>query len=220
MVETKIHKINPDRPDERLMWMAVDVIKKGGIVAFPTETVYALGVDAYNEKAVKRIYKIKRRDPNNPLSIFLKSPKELNEYVEKTRPVAEFLMKEFWPGPLTLIFKSNREDLSHLRSGTNKLGIRISSHNLVDILLTRCEVPLTATSANVSGRRSCSSAAAVRYYFNNRIDLILDGGRSNCPFPSSVVDLSSEDILLLRQGAISLSQIRKVAPQIKVQRKF
>ncbi len=220
MIKTKLFKINPDRPDERLIRMAVDIIKKGGVVSFPTETVYALGVDAYNKDAVKKIYKIKRRDPNNPLSIFIKSPKEVNEYVEKMRPVAEFLMKEFWAGPLTLIFKSNYEKLSHLMGGTDKLGLRVSSHNLVNTLLARCGVPLTATSANVSGRRSCSSASAVRYYFNNRIDLVLDGGRSNCPFPSSVVDLTSEDMLLLRQGAISLSQIRKVAPQIKVQRKF
>lgn len=220
MTETKLFKINPDRPDERLIRMAVDIIKKGGIVAFPTETIYALGVDAYNKDAVKKIYKLKKRDPNNPLSIFLKSTKEIDEYVEKVRPVAEFLMKKFWAGPLTLIFKSSYQQLSHLMGGSNKLGVRVSSHNLVNVLLTRCGVPLTATSANVSGRRSCSSASAVRYYFNNRIELVLDGGRSNCPFPSSVVDLSSEDILLLRQGAISLSQIREVAPQIKVQRKF
>jgi len=220
MIQTKLFKINPDRPDERLIRMAADIIKKGGIISFPTETVYALGVDAYNKDAVKKIYKIKKRDPNNPLSIFIKSPKEVNEYVEKMRPVAEFLMKEFWAGPLTLIFKSNYEKLSHLMGGSNKLGLRVSSHNLVNTLLARCGVPLTATSANVSGRRSCSSASAVRYYFNNRIDLVLDGGRSNCPFPSSVVDLTAEDMLLLRQGAISLSQIRKVAPQIKVQRKF
>lgn len=220
MIQTKIFKINPDRPDERLIRKAVDIIKKGGVVSFATETVYSLGADAYNKDAVKKIYKMKRRDPSNPLSIFLKSPQEVNEYVNKIRPVTEFLMKEFWPGPLTLIFESNNQQLSHLMGGANKLGFRVSSHNLVNVLLARCGVPLTATSANVSGRRSCSSASAVRYYFNNRIELILDGGRSNCPFPSSVVDLASEDIHLLRQGAISLSQIRKVAPQIKVQRKF
>jgi L-threonylcarbamoyladenylate synthase len=220
MINTKLHKINPDRPDERLIRMAADIIKKGGIVAFPTETVYALGVDAYNKDAVKRIYKLKKRDPKNPLSIFLKSPEEVSEYIKKVRPVAEFLMREFWAGPLTLIFNSDYEKLSHLMGGSNKLGVRVSSHKLVNVLLARCGVPLTATSANVSGRRSCSSASAARYYFNNRIELVLDGGRSNCPFPSSVVDLTSEDMLLLRQGAISLSQIRKVAPQIKVQRKL
>lgn len=220
MTETKTFKINPDRPDERLVRMAADIIKSGGIVSFATETVYALGADASNEKAVKKIYKIKKRDPQNPLSIFIKDPQEVKEYAEKSRPVAEFLIKEFWPGPLTLVFRSNYQPFDHLMGGTNKLGIRVSSHNLVNVLLERCAVPLTATSANVSGRRSCSSASAVRYYFNNRIELILDGGRSNCPFPSSVVDLTSEDILLLRQGAIPLSEIRKVAPQIKVQRKF
>jgi L-threonylcarbamoyladenylate synthase len=219
MIMTKIVKINPERPEERLIRMAVDIIKKGGVVSFPTETVYTLAADAYNEKAVKKIYKIKKRDPQNPLSIFIEDPQKINEYVDKIRPVGEFLMREFWPGPLTLIFKSTNPKLSHLRSGTDKLGIRVSSHKLVNTLLSRCGVPLTATSANVSSRRSCSSASAVRYYFNNRIELILDSGRSNCPFPSSVVDLSSEEILLLRQGAISLSQIRKVAPQIKVQRK-
>jgi L-threonylcarbamoyladenylate synthase len=219
MIVTKLSKINTDRPEERLIRSAVDIIKKGGVVAFPTETVYTLAADAFNEKAVKKIYKIKRRDPQNPLSIFIKEPKQINEFVDKIRPVGEFLMREFWPGPLTLIFKSSNEKLKHLMGGTDKLGIRVSSHKLVNTLLTRCGVPLTATSANVSGRRSCSSASAVRYYFNNRIELILDSGRSNCPFPSSVVDLSSEEILLLRQGAISLSQIRKVAPQIKVQRR-
>ncbi len=218
MIVTKLFKINSERPEERLIRSAVDIIKKGGIVAFSTETVYALAADAYNEKAVKKIYRIKRRDPENPLSIFIKDQKEINEYVERIRPVGEFLMREFWPGPLTLIFHSKNPKLKHLMGGTGKLGVRVSSHKLVNTLLTRCEVPLTATSANVSGRRSCSSSSAVRYYFNNRIEMILDSGRSNCPFPSSVVDLSSEDILLLRQGAISLSQIRKVAPQIKVQK--
>lgn len=220
MIQTKLFKINLDRPDERLIRMAVDTIEKGGVVAFGTETVYALGADAFNKEAVKKIYRMKKRDPQNPLSIFVKGPQEVTEYVHKSRPVSEFLMKEFWPGPLTLIFESKYEPLSHVMAGSNKLGVMVSSHNLVNVLLARCGVPLTATSANVSGRRSCTSASAVRYYFNNRIELILDCGRSNCPFPSSVVDLASEDIHLLRQGAISLSQIRKVAPQIKVPRKF
>jgi L-threonylcarbamoyladenylate synthase len=104
MTVTKLFKINSERPEERLIRSAVDIIKKGGIVAFSTETVYALAADAYNEKAVKKIYRIKRRDPENPLSIFIKDQKEINEYVERIRPVGEFLMREFWPGPLTLIF--------------------------------------------------------------------------------------------------------------------
>jgi len=218
-METRIIKIDPQRPDETTLNLALKIIKGGGLISFPTDTVYALGADATSEEAIKKLYKLKRKDRKTPIAIFVKDIEEAKSYVEEISLAAQYLMEEFWPGPLTLIFKSNSEKLRSILSDTNKLGIRMSPNKFVISLLERSGVPITATSANISGRRASATASGVRYYFNNRIELILDGGKAQNPIPSTVVDLSSEQIVLLRAGAFPVDRLKKILPRIKIQKK-
>jgi len=211
-------KIDLQRPDESTPNLASKIIKGGGIVSFPTDTLYALGADATSEQAIKQLYKLKRKDRKEPVAIFIRNLEEANSYVEEVSLTAQYLMEEFWPGPLTLIFKSNSEKLRPILSETDKLGIRLSPNKFVTSLLERSGVPITATSANISGRRASATASGVRYYFNNRIELILDGGRTENPLPSTVVDVSSEQIVLLRAGALPVDRLKSVLPRIKIQK--
>ena len=217
-METRIIKIDLQRPDESTLNLASKVIKGGGIVSFPTDTLYALGADATSEQAIKQLYKLKRKDRKEPVAIFIRNVDEANSYVEEISLAAQYLMEQFWPGSLTLIFKSDSEKLRPILSETNKLGIRLSPNRLVTSLLERSGVPITATSANISGRRASATASGVRYYFNNRIELILDGGKAQNLLPSTVVDVSSEQIVLLRAGALPVDSLKKVLPRIKIQK--
>jgi len=219
MLKTKINKIDPQNPDPKILGEATEIIKSGGIVGLPTDTVYGLGADAFNQEAVDKIYKIKRRDRKNPVAVFIDDPEKVEEYVDKINLAGRLMIEKFWPGPLTLVFKSSDERLLHLMGGANRLGIRIAPNKLLSSIIEETGVPITSTSANVSGRRILATASGVRYYFNGRIELILDAGKSPERFPSTVVDISSDQIFLNRPGALRLEKIRKVFPQIKILRK-
>ncbi len=129
---------------------------------------------------------------------------------------AQKLMERFWPGPLTLVFKSSSPRLSWVLAGGDKLGIRVSPSKLVSRILEEARVPITATSANPSGKKSCVAANRVFYFFNGRIDLILDGGKSKVFLPSTVLDVSGEEVSLIRQGHIPLEEIKKVVPGLRI----
>lgn len=219
MMKTEVKKINPQNPDPKVLEQATQIIKMGGVVGLPTDTVYGLGADALNEEAVDKIYRIKKRDRKNPISIFVNNPEQVEEYVERIGLVGELMMEKFWPGPLTLIFKSSHPKLLHLMGETSRLGIRISPNKLISSIIEKIKAPITSTSANVSGRRILATANGVRYYFNGRIELILDAEKAPEKFPSTVVDISSDQIFLNRPGALGLDKIRKVFPQIKILRK-
>ncbi|MFQ6002540.1 MAG: L-threonylcarbamoyladenylate synthase [Candidatus Zixiibacteriota bacterium] len=192
------------------------MLRGGGIVSFPTETVYALGGDAYNQEVVARIYRIKRRERSKPLSVFLKDARETRKVVDFISEDAQKLMERFWPGPLTLVFKSSSPKLSWVLAGGDKLGVRVSPSRLVNRILDEVRVPITATSANPSGKKSCVAANRVFYFFNGRVDLILDGGKSRVFLPSTVLDVSGEEVSLIRQGHIPMEEIKKVVPKVRI----
>jgi L-threonylcarbamoyladenylate synthase len=129
---------------------------------------------------------------------------------------AQKLMEKFLPGPLTLVFKSSSPKLSFVLAGGNRLGIRVSPSKLVSRILDEARVPITATSANISGKKSCIAANRVFYFFNGRIDLILDGGKSKIFLPSTVLDVSGEEVSLLRLGSIPVEEIKAVVPNVRV----
>jgi L-threonylcarbamoyladenylate synthase len=214
LIKTKVLPIDQERPQENITTEVARIVGEGGIVSFPTETVYALGADAYNEDAVAKIYRIKRRDRSKPLSVFLKCAEHTRKVVDQISVDAEKLMDKFWPGPLTLVFKCTDPKLSMVLANGNKLGVRVSPSRLVTGLLEGMRVPLTATSANISGKKSCVAANRVFYFFNGRIDLIVDGGRSKVFLPSTVLDVSSDEVSLIRLGHIPIDDIRKVVPNV------
>ncbi len=216
LIKTKVLLVNPENPEKNVISEAARILKGGGIVSFPTETVYALGADAYNQEMVAKIYRIKRRDRSKPLSVFLKGAGDARKVVDFVSDDAEKLMEKFWPGPLTLVFKSTYPRLSLVLAKGDKLGIRVSPSKLVARLLEAVRVPLTATSSNISGKKSCVAANRVFYFFNGRINLILDGGKSRVFLPSTVLDVSIDEVSLIRLGHIPIDEIRRVVPKIRI----
>ena len=216
LIKTKVLLVNQEKPEKNVITESARIIKGGGIVSFPTETVYALGADAYNQEMVAKIYRIKRRDRSKPLSVFLKGAEDARKVVDFVSDDAEKLMEKFWPGPLTLVFKSTCSKLPLVLAKGNKLGIRVSPSKLIARLLDAVRVPITATSSNISGKKSCVAANRVFYFFNGRIDLILDGGKSKVFLPSTVLDVSGEEVSFIRLGHIPLEEIRRVVPRIRI----
>ncbi len=216
LIKTKVLLVNQENPEKNIIHESAKILKDGGIVSFPTETVYAMGADAYNEEMVAKIYRIKRRDRSRSLSVFLKGAGDARKVVDFVSEDAGKLMEKFWPGPLTLVFKSTSPKLSLVLAKGDKLGIRVSPSNMIAQLLEAVQVPITATSSNISGKKSCVAANRVFYFFNGRIDLILDGGKSRVFLPSTVLDVSTEEVSLIRLGHIPLDEIKKVVPKIRI----
>jgi L-threonylcarbamoyladenylate synthase len=216
LIKTKVLSVDQEEPGGNVTGEAAKVIKSGGIVSFPTETVYALGANAYDEEMVAKIYRIKRRERSKSLSVFLKCAEDARKVVDCISPNAQKLMERFWPGPLTLVFACTNSKLSMVLAKGDKLGVRVSPSKLVTRLLEEAGVPITATSANISGKKSCVAANRVFYFFNGRVDMILDGGKSKVFLPSTVLDVSMDEVSLIRLGHIPLDEIRRVVPNIRI----
>jgi len=188
---------------------AVKVISEGGIVAFPTESFYGLGVDATNPHAIKRLFRIKKRDPDLPILILISSLRRLPKYVASIPPGAKRIGKEFWPGGLTMIFRSSPVLPSVLTAGKGKVGIRVSSHPLANALSRAVDVPITGTSANISRRPPCIMADQVVGCLGDDLDLILDGGITEGGYPSTILDVTCDPPLIIREGIIKADEILK-----------
>lgn len=188
---------------------AVRIISEGGIVAFPTESFYGLGVDATNTSAVENLFQIKKRDHDSPILILISSLRNLPQFVAHTPSSAKRLGEKFWPGGLTMIFQASPIVSPALTSSTGKVGIRISSHPLAHTLSKTLNVPITATSANISGMPPCIKASQVVEYFNSAVDLILDGGETQGKCPSTILDVTTDPPILIREGMVKAEEIIK-----------
>ena len=200
-------KVDPRKPDEETLSEATRILLEGGIVAFPTETFYGLGVDAHQEAGVEKIFLIKGRNVRNPVSVIVDSEREVIPLVEAIPEAARILMQKFWPGPLTLVFSAASSVSSHLTGGSGKIGIRVSSHTVARLLAKRIAGPLTATSANLSGGQECTTAADVIHLFGDRLDAIIDGGPTPGGIGSTILDITVTPPLVLRAGVVSLTEI-------------
>lgn len=183
------------------------IILRGGVVAFPTETFYGLGGDAFNEEALKKIFQIKGREENKPLLLLIADPSWVPGLVKKTLPLTERLMKNFWPGPLTLVFEASGHLSSLLTAHTGKIGLRISSHPVAQALVQFVGKAITGTSANLSGQPGSSFAHEVFKALGTKVEAILDGGKTAGGLGSTVLDVSSATPKILRQGAISRAEL-------------
>ena len=187
--------------------IAAETILKGGIVALPTESFYGLSVDALNPQAVDKIFDIKKRGPEQPILILISSIGKLAKYVIAVPPAAKQLAKRFWPGGLTMIFESAPILPSSLTGGTGKIGIRISSHPVAHAIPKALRVPITGTSANVSGTTPCTTADQVLECLGAEVDLVLDGGPTQGKNPSTVLDVTVDPPLIVREGMIKAEEI-------------
>ncbi|MCF8119091.1 MAG: threonylcarbamoyl-AMP synthase [Deltaproteobacteria bacterium] len=178
------------------------ILLSGGLVACPTESVYAIAADATNEAAVQRVFTLKQRKPDRPILILIPSLQALNRYVADIPPVARPLMNRFWPGGLTLIFEAGPRISPLLTAGTGKIGVRLSSHPVATALAREIQRPITGTSANISDTPPCRDPEEILRVFGEGIDLLLDGGRLQSGSLSTVLDITTEPPQILRQGAI------------------
>lgn len=194
---------------------AAQIIKRGGLVAFPTETVFGLGADATNDAAVKKIYQAKGRPSDNPLIVHVAKKGDVTRYAQAIPEIAKQLMDHFWPGPLTLILNSNGTVAPTVTGGLTTVGLRMPSHPLALHFIEACDVGLAAPSANLSGRPSPTTTDHVYADLNGRIDGIFIADHLPVGVESTVLDLTSEVPTILRPGDTTQAQIERVIGPIQ-----
>jgi len=198
-------------PDE-----AAEFIKRGGIVAFPTETVYGLGADVFNEKAVARIFEAKQRPNDNPLIAHVGNFEQIALLAREITPSARKFIEAFFPAPLTLVLPKTEKVPLIATANLDTIGVRMPRNELAREFLKYCETPVVAPSANLSGKPSPTEWRAVYEDLNGRIDCILQGESTEIGLESTVVDCTGETPLVLRFGAISLEDLQKQVPETQI----
>jgi len=171
-----IISVDPSKDFQNAITKASEVLLSGGLVAYPTESFYGLAADSTNEKAIRRLFLVKQRSPGQPVLILIPSLGVLDQYVDHIPPIAYQLIKEFWPGGLTLVFEAGPKVSPLLTAGTGKIGIRLSPHPVATALAQAIGCPITGTSANISSEPACRNAEEVLHSFGEGVDLVLDGG--------------------------------------------
>lgn len=213
---TIILKVDSQQPDNKKVREAADIIRRGGLVAFPTETVYGLGANALDAKAVLELFEAKRRPLDNPPIVHVANVDDVAKLTEQPSPRAEILMREFWPGPLTLVFRSGNNVPKVTTAGLDTIAIRMPNHAVALALIRESACPIAAPSANLAGKPSPTSAHHVFDDLNGRIDAILDGGLTRIGVESTVLDLSIEPPQILRPGGTSLEALKSVVGDVKL----
>jgi len=196
--------------DTAALERAAEILKRGGLVAFPTETVYGLGADARSVQAVHKIFQAKNRPADHPVIVHLSSADDVAQWARETPLPAQRLMQRFWPGPLTLILKRAPGVIDAVTGGQDTVGLRVPSHPLAQALLRAFGSGIAAPSANRFGRISPTTAADVQEELGNAVDVILDGGACDVGIESTIVDLSSGIPRLLRPGGIARDELEAV----------
>lgn len=203
-------ELNPD------LEKASEILRQGGLVAFPTETVYGLGGDALNPKASEKIYAAKGRPSDNPLIVHIAKEEDLERIARDIPESAYELMDVFWPGPLTLIFHKQSIVPDSTTGGLDTVAVRMPSHNVAYELIRRSGIMIAAPSANSSGRPSPTTAGHVREDLDGKIDMILDGGNCQYGIESTIVDLTGEIPMILRPGYITREMLEEVIGDVAV----
>ncbi len=201
-MSSNIIKVNRKEDLEAGLKIAGNIISSGGAVAFPTESFYGLGVDATSEKAAQRLFAIKKRGSDHPVLILIPTREMLDLHVAHIPDVANTLIREFWPGGLTLVFEAGPRTPGSLTAGTGKIGVRLSSHPIATGLAQSAGCPITGTSANVSGVPACIKAEEVSRSLGKTVDLILDGGETEGEKGSTILDITVNPPRILREGMV------------------
>lgn len=207
---TRILKVDPDSPEEEAIREASSVIRRGGLVAFPTETVYGLGADSFNPSAVERIFRAKGRPPDNPLIVHIASAGDLDLVAADPPEEAYRVAERAWPGPLTIILKRRPGLPGVVSAGLPTVAVRMPAHRVALRLIEEAGTPIAAPSANLSGRPSPTRAEHVVRDLSGRVDLVLDGGETFFGVESTIIDVTRRPPVLLRPGPITLSQLREI----------
>ena len=216
-VNTKVLRVDPQNIDIDVIREAAEAIRRGGTVAFPTETVYGLGADTYNPEAVKKVFIAKRRPMDNPLIVHIRSMEQLYEVAVKVPPEAERLARRFWPGPMTLLLWKAERVPPEVTAGRPTVAVRMPAHPVALALIRESGVPIAAPSANLAGRPSPTTGEHVVRDLYGRVDVILDAGETVYGVESTIVDLTRDPPVLLRPGGLPVEEVeRELGKRVEV----
>ena len=217
-MDTKVVTVDQEKPDLQVMRMAGEILRKGGLVAFPTETVYGLGGDGLNAGSSKKIYAAKGRPSDNPLIIHIADLESLEKIVKSVPPKAKLLAEKFWPGPLTMIFSKSSRVPYETTGGLESVAVRMPSHPVALAIIREGGGYIAAPSANTSGRPSPTRAEHVCEDLTGKIDMIVDGGAVGIGLESTIVDFTEEVPVILRPGYINQEMIQEVIGPVRMDR--
>lgn len=214
-MKIKILRVDEDNICFKNIKLAAELLKKGGLVAFPTETVYGLGANALDPRAVARIFEVKNRPRFDPIIVHIHSQQDIKQLCLDVDERAKRLMKKFWPGPLTLILPKSSLVPDIVTAGLSTVAIRMPSHPIAKELIKEAGIPIAAPSANPFGYLSPTTAEHVKEQLGEQVDLILDGGRCPIGVESTVIDLTGLDPVLLRPGGLPVEEIEQIIGEVK-----
>lgn len=198
----KIVNIDPEKPQKEVIAEAVHIIKNGGVVAFPTRSLYGLGVDALNPKAVQKIFKIKQRPLEKPILVLINDRETINIFAREIPSSANRIINQFWPGNVTIILEARSNLPSELTAGTGKIGVRLPQHPVASALVKQFGSPITGTSANISGKQGCFRVSDLDGEVTSKLDFILDAGALKEGKGSTIVDATTHPPKVLREGEL------------------
>jgi len=208
-VETRIIKIKPDLVEGDKIKAIAEVLKREGVIVYPTDTFYGLGASCFSEKAIKKVYRLKRRSLSKPLSLLVSGMDMVQSIADDIPSLFWELAEKFWPGPLTIILKASSQLPRSFLGPKNSIGIRLPDILWLQELMNEAGFPITATSANISGEREIIRPEKVMAIFCGKVDLIADGGKAKGVLPSTVLDLTSSKPEIRREGALPRSILEK-----------
>lgn len=211
---TQVIRLDADLPHQEAIDLAASIIRRGGLVAFPTETVYGLGADAMNETAIQKLFKAKGRPADNPLIVHVCDSGMLHLVAGDIKERDYQLIKQFWPGPLTLVLHRLPEVAPSVSAGLPTVAVRMPANKIALELIRSAQTPIAAPSANASGRPSPTTAAHVLEDLGGRIDVILDGGAASIGIESTVLDLTTDSPMILRPGAITREMLMEIIGRV------
>ena len=200
----EIFHIDPENPDEHAMLTAAEAVLRGGVIAFPTDTIYGLGCSLFDVAAVEMVARLKRRDPSLAVISLIPEARQAYGLAVDVSPVAERLIQRFWPGPLSLILRAAPIVPQRVRGAGGTVALRCPRDTLCQRLLDRIGGPVVASSANLSGQPPAETAEHVVRIFGNQLDLVIDGGPRSGGMPSTLVDVSAPRARLLRRGSLDV----------------
>ncbi|MCM8783218.1 MAG: L-threonylcarbamoyladenylate synthase [Candidatus Omnitrophica bacterium] len=215
-MKTKLFKINPRKIEIDKIRKAAQIIKKGGLVAFPTETVYGLGADAFNKQAITKIFRVKKRPFNDPLIVHIADKKDVFKVADKIDKTVCKIIEQFWPGPLTVILKKAKDIPKIATANLETIAIRMPAHSVALSLIKEAKTPLVAPSANLFGKLSPTTAEDVLEDLRGKIDLVLDAGKTVVGIESTILDLTRRPFSVLRFGGVSLEELKRVIPEFRL----
>lgn len=215
-MRTEIIIVNPHNIDPAKVRRAAKKIKEGGLVAFPTETVYGLGADTFNSQAVAKIFEAKNRPLDDPLIVHISQREDLLRLIKDIPDIVWELTNKFWPGPLTLVLKKSEIIPDIVTAGLDTVAIRTPANEIALGLIRESQTPIAAPSANLFGRPSSTNSQHVLDDLNGRIDLIINGGKSEVGVESTVLDLTQSPPSILRPGGVSIERLKEIVGRVKI----